>query len=211
MKTALSYLATLSLFSLLAVGCTYEGPVIESWEGEADCSKNSNPRLGHWWLNSEPFILGNGEASADEWMIASHFAWRDPTPIENEDPQNMVGGYISMEFEDGDTSLPYIDSEWLENGCPTGQETLCSALGFPSNTTGCSGPGCRDGWLTTPFRSEDGLFVEGAAFHITVRVRDRCGAASNERDTYAKGRYVIGSGPIEITASETADEEETQP
>lgn len=112
-----------------------------------------------------------------------------------------------MEFEGGEASLPYIDSEWLENGCPTGEETFCSALGFPSNNTGCSGTGCRDGWITTPFRSKDGLFVEGAALHITVRVRDRCGAASNERDTYAKGRYVIGSGLIEVTAADSTTDE----
>jgi len=141
-------------------------------------------------------------------MVGSHFAWRDPHPPESEDPQNMVGGYMSMEVENAEGSLPYISSEWLEAGCIPGGEDACALLGFPANTTGCSGPGCRDGWLTLPITSEDGLFVEGASFHVVLRVRDRCGAASNERDTYARGRYVIGSGILNVTEDPDAPAEE---
>ena len=209
MNPTYSLCLALTALAMTTAGCTYEGPVIESWdEGGVDCNSNSNPRLGAWWLNSGPYLLANGTPSDSEWVIASHFAWRDPDPPESDDAQNMVGGWISMEIENAEGSLPYIDAEWLENGCPTGQESFCSALGFPSNNTGCSGPGCRDGWLTLPIRSEDGLFVEGAAFHVVVRVRDRCGAASNERDTYAKGRYVIGSGLVEVTAPAPGSDEE---
>ncbi|MBJ93644.1 MAG: hypothetical protein CMP23_04130 [Rickettsiales bacterium] len=180
--------------------CTYEGPIIEGWEeGGVGCEENSNPRIGSWFLSSAPVLLADGTPGS-QYALASHFAWRDPSPPENEDPQNMVGGWISMELEDGESSIPYIDSDWLVAGCPAGQQDTCAALEFPNSQTGCSGANCRDGWLTLPLTSPDGLFVEGASFHVVVRVRDRCGAASNERSTYERGRYVIGSGKIEITA-----------
>jgi hypothetical protein len=126
----------------------------------------------------------------------------------------MIGGWISMEIENAETtSIPYIDEGWLQTGCPEGQSSECAALGFPNGgyTTDCNGsPNCdcsgnRCGSLTVLVSSEDGIIVEGAAFHVVFRIRDRCGAAStNEYNTYTRGRYVVGSGLVDVTAETKA-------
>ncbi len=214
MKKIFPPITILALLALLVPGCTYESPAQDSWDGGVDCNNNTNPRLGKWRMNSSPRVLSNGSLSESEWLLASNFFWRDPYPTAtNEDPPNMIGGWISMEIENAETtSIPYIDEGWLQTGCPEGQSSECAALGFPNGgyTTDCNGsPNCdcsgnRCGSLTVLVSSEDGIIVEGAAFHVVFRIRDRCGAASNEYNTYTRGRYVVGSGLVDVTAETKA-------
>jgi len=201
MPKLLPALTLLLSLSFLAGGCTYEQRILEGWDdGGVDCENNSNPKVGEWYLSSTPVLLPDGSPSASEWLVGSHFRWRDPGIVENEDPQNMVGGWLSLEIEGHKADFPYITSEWLLGGCKPGSESSCAALGFPSNLNPCNATGCREGTITLPMRSNDATFVEGARFHFVTRIRDRCGAVSNERDTYHTGRYTIGSGTLEVTA-----------
>jgi len=110
--------ALMLLFLAGSLGCTYEPRIIEGWEDGVDCTNNSNPKMGQWFLSSAPVINSDGTASETQWIVGSHFAWRDPDPPENEDPQNMVGGWISLEIEGFEGSIPYITAEWLHEGCP---------------------------------------------------------------------------------------------
>ena len=211
-------LTVLALLVLLVPACTYESPEQESWEeGGVDCGNNSNPALGTWRVNSTRAILDDGSLSETQWLLGSNFSWRDPFPTAtNEDPPNMIGGWISTHIEDTElVNHPYIDSDWLESGCRDGQSTQCAALGFANAgyTTDCgTGPsaencncsGNRCGSLTFVVTGEEGLFIEGRAFHMTLRIRDRCGAASKQRDTYTRGRYVIGSGLVDVSAETSA-------
>lgn len=97
------------------------------------------------------------------WIMCIHFDWRDPVDPGTSAP-NMLGGFISAEVQGFDT-----DSEWLDG-------SLVPDLA------------AEQGEIDWILCSED--FAQDVYLDFEMRVRDSCGAVSNEKS----GEYCIGQG-----------------
>ena len=195
---------------LVASACTATNPVIFSHDdwGE-NCTENSAPAIANLELNSRDSTEIDGLEDVG-WFLALHFDWQDPTPPDNPDPQNLVGGMISIQILDKSFNSLWIDSDILKNGCANGPSSLCAALGYGAGLIGCSGAtaaDCTTGQVTIvmpgdpPLQEYENVFYE-------IRIRDACGASSAERNNYRAGAYELGSGQVSIP-NDTEDEEAT--
>ncbi len=101
------------------------------------------------------------------WVMCIHFDWLDP--VDGGSPPNMRGGYISAEVAGFQT-----DSLWL------GEEQIPD----PTATLG------EVDWILC---SEE--FAQDVFLDFEMRVRDSCGAVSNEKS----GEYCIGQGVCDYT------------
>lgn len=204
--------ALLVLWALLTVGCT-EPPVhIDGYDEYAEgCDTNSAPAIANIELNS---IVDETEDAEGSYMVSFHFDWRDPNPPDESQPQNMVGGYISVNMQGWEFNSRWIDEDLLLNGCAAGSfELYCTPLGYGPGSTGCSAAtaaDCTTGQITWPIRGGDQVMGEGTEVLFEMRVRDRCGAVSSEKNNYDTGAYIVGSGLFELPdAGESAPTEET--
>ncbi len=165
---------------------------VYGWDpGGVDCINNSPPAIGNLALNSDELSDGNG------WFYTIHFAWADPGVSGASDPPNLLGGHFSSEvFQREFAEDIELTAERLESGCstpPTGAEgeiDICS-LAHPG-TAGCGTggvEGCTNATFTISYVGSPPL-EEGEVIDTEFRIRDLCGATSNEMSIV----YTLGSG-----------------
>jgi hypothetical protein len=186
MRRTPALLAVPVLAALLA-GCpAFDGtPYSYDADGE-NCHLNNPPAVGNVELNSIYF------EEELKWMVSIHFDWVDPGVQGAEDPPNMVLGQFSIEFFRATTEDITLTREHLEGACvpgPEGDPSVCAVFGHSMG--GCPDAiTCSQGELTVPYQPLDFDWVEDEEIELEFRVRDACGAVSNEKSA----TYTIGSG-----------------
>ncbi len=188
--------------ALFATGCwTDSGLPLSGDPGAEGCAENSPPFIANVEMDSEP--LDNGEG----WQLALHWDWADPGVGGASDPPNMEGGYFNGEAVGFEVRSLFFTEAILVNSCMTYVEEgspidpeadLCD--GVPFGRAGCTPNSldtCTQGEITRLFAFETPL-QQYQDIVMEFRVRDRCGAASNEKFI----EYEIGSGHL----SENPDE-----
>ena len=161
----------LTLLALLALaaplGCPVENPTF----GSEECVGNTAPSIDNLEVNSYEITEGEGaEEMTVGWAMCVHFDWIDPGFTEGgsrgSDAPNMYGGLFSLELEGYSLGHNWLDEE---SGVTPGQDS-----------------GEFEKWLCL----QDSENMEDAVVDFTVRLRDRCDAASNTKS----GTYIIGGG-----------------
>jgi hypothetical protein len=98
------------------------------------------------------------------WTMCVHFDWQDGE--EGGSPPNMLGGLISTEIRGYRTESRWLDDDVIPgNEAAQGQGEIDIVF-------------CSEGW-------EEDTFID-----FELRVRDACGAVSNEKS----GEYCLGQG-----------------
>jgi hypothetical protein len=159
--------------ALLAASC---GPGAAPVFGDEECVGNTPPLIGNLEVNSV-FV-----EESEMWAVCFHVDWIDPGEDElgnrGSDAPNMYGGLFSIELGGVNAT-----SEWIDEGP--------SPLGVTIGAT--------EGELEWSKCIEDSK--EDQQLHFALRLRDRCGAASNEKT----GTYYIGGGGGEPHQVENPD------
>jgi len=206
--------ALLSLSVLITSGCAVPPTQIDGYDEYAEgCDTNSPPAIANIEVNSVP---DDQEGFEGGYLLSFHFDWRDPNPPDDSQAQNMVGGYMSINMQGWEFNSRWIDEDLLLNGCAASSfELFCQPLGYTPGSVGCSASAaadCTTGQITWPIRGGDSLLAEGSEILFEMRVRDRCGAVSSEKNNYEAGAYVIGSGLFELpdAGDETPDEDSAE-
>lgn len=159
--------SSLALLALLATSCA---PGDTPYFGDDECIGNTAPRIGNLEINSAYIVL------AEQWALCFHVDWEDPgvdeTGARGTDAPNMFGGLFSLEL--GGVLSP---NRWIDEGpAPVGV-----TIGAPQGEL--------------EYR---GCFVDEALLdqqvHYALRLRDRCGLASNEKT----GTYYLGGGADDV-------------
>lgn len=157
-------LLPLAAAALLA-GC----PPDTSLPVSEECASNSAPYIDNLEINSRPPITEEGEPPA-AYGLCLKFDWFDPGPDENgnvgSDAPNMFGGLFSVEVGGFDAESIWLDEDTITQGAPSGTIEYTACLQEA---------------------------VADELIHFNFRVRDRCGASSNEKS----GDYYLGGGPGE--------------
>lgn len=174
--------------------CFDGGGPIAGWDGGSDCQSNNPPAIGNVEMNSleieEEERGGDDDDSADvRWYLMSiHFDWVDPGAEGAEDPPNLVaGGYFSGEIFGYDLPDFEFTRANLVDACAApgveGNPDPCAAFGHGS--TGCPSEEtidqCTQGEFTLPLEAEGGGFPGDVVLDVEFRIRDACGATSNEK------------------------------
>jgi hypothetical protein len=159
--------AMLAPFVLSAVlaGCWAAPPSQTGYDYGADgCAENSAPEIGNLVLDSfcGAFEQQDEEEVCVAWVMTVQWDWIDPGGG-GTDPPNMIGGYLSWEVSEHLAPSTWFTDEDID-------------------------PGATSGTLARSYTSE--VWVDGSPVQFELRVRDRCGASSNEK----AGSYEIGSG-----------------
>lgn len=193
--------AVFVLVALLGTGCAAP-PGSADWIDPAECGANTAPTIGNITVNS---------AFDDEllaWRMCFSLDWIDPGRDDagnlGSDAPNMLGGYFSGEF-----TAAAVESVWFgADAAPVGTTSgtletgLCSEEWAPTEEllTRYADPdadpedpapdtsGCVD--ADNDGSSDLADCFAGAEIHFAVRVRDACGAPSNDMT----GVYVLGVG-----------------
>jgi hypothetical protein len=102
------------------------------------------------------------DAASGLWVMCVHFDWLDPGS--GSSPPNMIGGYVSTEIRGFRAESIWFDDEVVSDPAATlGQINIVY---------------CHEDW-------EADTFID-----FEMRVRDSCGAVSNEKS----GEYCLGQG-----------------
>lgn len=181
---------------LLTTGCwTDSGLPLVGDAGATGCDGNSPPFIANIemasWFDDNTAL----------WQLGLHWDWADPGIGGASDPPNMEGGYVSGEavgFEVRSlffTEASLVDSCILyseEGSSVVAEGSPCDAA--PFSRVGCTANSletCTQGEMTYLLNFEDAL-VQYQDIVLEFRVRDRCGASSNEKFI----EYEIGSGHL---------------
>ena len=189
MRRPLALLASFGLI-LLTSGCpTFEGTPYSYDEDGENCHANSPPAVGNVEINS----LQSEEE--ETWLISLHFDWVDPGVSGAGDPPNMLGGHIAIEFFGGSTDDIPLNRQILEDACtwePEVEGDPSPCIPFGHSMSGCADAkeNCPQGEITGIFVPLDFTWVQDEEIELEFRIRDACGATSNEK----AATYEIGSG-----------------
>ncbi len=188
--------------ALFATGCwTDSGLPLPGDPGAQGCAENSPPFIANVEMNSQ------FDPDTEGWQLALHWDWADPGVGGASDPPNMEGGYVSGEIVGFEMRSLFFTEAALVNSCISYIEEG-SAIdpendpceNVPFGRAGCTANSldtCTQGEMTYLLGAEDPL-QQYQDIVMEFRVRDRCGAASNEKFI----EYEIGSGHL----SENPDE-----
>ena len=195
-----------ALLVLLLAGCFDPGPGPAGWDADPDCANNSPPAIGNVELNSLEIIEERDEPRDDDddsgeevryYTMSIHFDWVDPGVSGAEDPPNLVGGgYFSAEIFGFDTpDFPFTRGNLVE-ACvmPASEADPNPCAPYGHGSAGCTSEGavdtCTQGELTIPLTSDQGGFPNDELVELEFRIRDTCGATSNEKSA----SYQPGTG-----------------
>ena len=191
----------LALLALLAGGCAAP-PSAADWIDPVECAANTAPTIGNITVNS----AFDEELLA--WRMCFSLDWIDPgrddAGVLGSDAPNMHGGYFNGEFTAAAIESVWFDAAIAPVGATSGtfETGLCSeewapteellqryvdpdaAPGDPPPDTSACADADGDG------TSELADCFAGAEIHFSVRVRDACGAPSND----LTGSYTLGVG-----------------
>ena len=202
MRRPLALSACFSLV-LLMTGCpTFEGTPQSYDAGGVNCHANSAPAIGNVEINSLP------SEEAETYLVSLHFDWVDPGVSGAEDPSNLLGGHISIEFFGGSTEDIRLDRRILEEACTWESEVEddpSPCLPFGHSLAGCADAkdNCPQGEITGLFVPLDFTWVQDEEIELEFRIRDACGAMSNEK----AATYEIGSGMAVEDGADGDDDE----
>ena len=184
---------------LLLLGCYDPGGGPAGWDADPDCAGNSPPAVGNVEINSIEVVdedAGDDDAMDDDdsgepvryYTMSIHFDWVDPGVSGAEDPPNLIGGgYFSAEIFGYDTPDFPFDRVNLVEACvvPASEANPDPCGVYGHGSAGCSSAGavdtCTQGEFTLPLIAEDGGFPSDEIIELEFRIRDACGATSNEK------------------------------
>jgi hypothetical protein len=175
-------------------------PVYGYDPGAEGCLENGAPAIGNTEINSwidETLSEPPSEEDPDGlefWLLSIHFDWIDPES--GGSPPNMLGAYFNAEIFHYNVSSIVLNEAELESACAAdngGEDVsaadLCDASGH--SMSGCSDAAtCAQGEMTVAIVPAGDAFADSQEIELEFRVRDRCGATSNEKIA----SYHIGSG-----------------